>query len=388
MSGVGPASRFRGVDVVRGLAIVLMSLDHIRDYWAATEFAAEDLTHTTIGWFMTRWVTHFCAPAFILLAGTSAYLQLARYGDRSTLSRYLLVRGFWLVVLEIVVVNVSWKAGLPVDYLWLQVIWVIGLSMVVCAGAIWLPYWLVAVVAVAMVAGHDLLTGFSPAPEWRWLWQVLHQRGRFEVLGGSYAIFIAYPLLPWPGVMLLGYLLGRLFVQAPQQAVRWCALMGVALLCAFTLLRAWGRYGDPSSFVLQPTWSLSLLSFLNVSKYPASLQFLCVTLGLCLILLALAQRYEFPAAGLLATFGKVPLFFYLLHIPLINLSAQIWTAVSYGEPVNMLTAGPEDWPEGYQPALWRVYVVWAVLLTTMYFACHAYWRYKVARPGRWWLRLV
>lgn len=388
MSAAISIPRFHSLDVVKGLAIILMALDHIRNYWAPTEFSVLDPSYTSPAWFATRWITHFCAPAFILLAGTSIYLQLAKYGDKSILSRYLLSRGLWLIVLEAVVVNISWNAGLPVDHLWLQVIWVIGLSMIICAGAIWLPDLPLIILAAGMVAGHNLLNGVQLAPDWQWLWHILHQQGGFDVLGGQYGIFIAYPLLPWPGVMLLGYLLGRLFVHVPQRVVYWCTLLGCMALCIFVLLRALGSYGDPSPFMIQPTLVSSLLSFLNVSKYPPSLQFLCVTLGLCLLMLALAQRYKFPGADLLAVFGKVPLFFYVLHIPLINLSSQIWTSVSYGKAVNMLKAGSNEWPIGYQPALWRVYLVWAVLLIVTYFVCNAYWRFKLARPNQWWSRLI
>lgn len=388
MSVATPIPRFRSLDVVKGLAIVLMALDHIRDYWSPNAFSAEDLVYTTPSLFMTRWITHFCAPAFILLAGISAYLQLAKYGDKSILSRYLLSRGLWLIVLEVIIVNISWNAGLPVDHLWLQVIWVIGLSMIICAGAIWLPDLPLILLAIGMIAGHDLLNGVQLAPEWQWLWHILHQQGGFDVFGGQYRVFIAYPLLPWPGVMLLGYLLGRLFVYAPQRVVYWCTLLGCTALGTFVLLRALGYYGDPSSFVAQPTLVFSLLSFLNVSKYPPSLQFLCVTLGLCLLMLALAQRYKFPGANLLAVFGKVPLFFYLLHIPLINLSSQIWTFISYGKAVNMLKASSEEWPVGYQPALWRVYLVWAVLLSVTYFLCRTYWQLKSTRRDVWLLRWI
>jgi len=388
MSSMTHTDRYQGIDVIRGLAIVLMALDHIRDYWAPTAFSTLDLSNTSPAWFMTRWITHFCAPAFIFLAGVSAYLQLAKQGDKMALSRYLLLRGLWLVLLEIVVVNISWKAALPIDYLWLQVIWVIGLSMIFCAAAIWLPVLPLALLAVIMVAGHDLLNGIQPTDGWQWWWHILHQRGGFEVFNSGYHFFIAYPLLPWPGVMLLGYLLGHLYVKYPQHIVPWTTLLGGASLCLFIVLRAWGQYGDPSPYLAQSTSVFSILSFLNVSKYPASLQFIAITLGLCLLLMAFAQRFQFWGASILATFGKVPLFFYLLHIPLIHLSSQIWTALNYGNAVNMLTAGSDDWPVGYEPALWRAYLVWAVFLIGMYFLCRAYWRVKSTRRDVWLLRWI
>ena len=387
VSGGYPAEgRFHSVDVIRGLAIVLMALDHIRDYWAPTEFSALDLSHTSPAWFATRWITHFCAPAFIFLAGASAYFQLAKRGDKADVSQHLLLRGLWLVLLEMIVVNISWKAALPVDYLWLQVIWVIGLSMIICAGAIWLPTLPLAVLAILIVAGHDSFNHFQPAEGW--LWHILHHRGSFEVFNSGYDFFIAYPLLPWPGVMLLGYLFGGLYVKYPQYIVRWSALLGIAFLCLFVLLRIWGHYGDPSPYVSQPTAILSVLSFLNVSKYPASLQFVTVTLGLCLLLLAFAQRFQFWGASVLSTFGRVSLFFYLLHIPLINLSSQLWLALGYGRAVNMLTASSSDWPEGYEPALWRAYLVWAMLLSVTYFLCRAYWQLKSTRRDVWLLRWI
>lgn len=378
--------RLHSIDVVRGLAVVLMALDHIRDYWTPPAFSELDVANTTPAWFMTRWITHLCAPAFILLSGASARLQLAKHGDKAQLSRHFLQRGLWLVLLEVAVVNVSWRAALPTDYLWLQVIWVIGVSMILCAGAIWLPRIPLAMCAVAVIAGHDLLNSVRPAPEWSWLWTILHARGGFSLFNGNYKIFIAYPLLPWPGVMLLGYLLGGLYVEKPQVIARWSALLGIGALFAFVLLRAQIHYGDPSPFEPQLSPNLSIMSFLNVSKYPASLQFLCVTLGLCLLLLACAERYRFIGSDAFATFGRVPLFFYLLHIPLINLSAQLWTGLHYGAAVNMLTTGPEGWPPGYEPALWRAYLVWAVFLIVMYFICRGYWRLRSAPRRRWLLR--
>lgn len=387
MSGA-ESQRFHSVDVIRGLAIVLMALDHIRDYWAPTAFSELDVSQTSPAWFITRWITHFCAPAFILLSGVSARLQLARNGDKPALSRYLLQRGLWLVLLEATIVNISWKFALPADYLWLQVIWVIGLSMIFCAGAIWLPRSLIVTCAVTMIAGHDLLNGVQPAADWSWFWHILHERGGFQVLDSDYEIFIAYPLLPWPGVMLLGYLLGDLYTQQHPSRVRELALLGGTALCAFVVLRAWAHYGDPAPFEPQATALLSTMSFLNVSKYPASLQFLCVTLGMCLLLLAIAERYKSFGTEALAVFGRVPLFFYLLHIPLINLSSQLWTTARYGEAVNMLTTGPDGWPPGYEPALWRAYLVWAVFLIVMYFACLNYWNLRSAPRHRWLLRWV
>lgn len=383
-----PNIRFRSIDIVRGLAIVLMALDHICAYWSPTAFPLLDPQQTTPAWFMTRWITHFCAPAFILLSGVSAYFQLARHGDKLALSRHLLVRGLWLIFLEVVVINLSWKAALPVHYLWIQVIWAIGLSMIVCAGAIWLPRIPLFILAFTIVAGHDLLNGAQPPAGWGWLWNILHQRGGFEVFNTGYEIFIAYPLLPWPGVMLLGYLLGSLYLEKPQDTARWSVLLGLASLCAFVLLRAWLHYGDPSIFEAQATPTQSVMSFLNVEKYPASLQFLSATLGLCLLLLALTQKYEVWGARILEVFGKVPLFFYLLHIPIINLSAHIWTSIKYGRAVNMLTSGPDDWPLDYEPSLWRAYLVWVAILIPMYFICREYWHFKSARRDRWLLQWV
>lgn len=387
MSG-GESERLHSIDAIRGLAIILMALDHIRDYWTPTAFSELDVAQTSPAWFMTRWITHFCAPAFILLSGVSARLQLARNGDKTALSRYLLQRGLWLVLLEVTIVNLSWKFALPSDYLWLQVIWVIGLSMMFCAGAIWLPRSLIVACSVTMIAGHDLLNTIRPDAAWSWLWHILHERGGFEVFGGSYEIFIAYPLLPWPGVMLLGYLLGDLYAQQRPTRVRELTVLGSAALGVFVVLRAWLHYGDPAPFEPRATALLSAMSFINVSKYPASLQFLCVTLGSCLLLLALAERHKSSGTETLEVFGRVPLFFYLLHIPLINLSSQLWLAVRYGETVNMLTTGPEGWPPGYEPALWRAYLVWGVFLIVMYFACLNYWNLRSTPRHRWLLRWV
>lgn len=388
MTGAVSTNRWENVDVVRGFVIALMALDHIRAYWGPTPFEVLDLSQTSFAWFMTRWITHLCAPTFIFLAGVSVYFQLAKSNDKKAVSQHLLMRGLWLILLEVVVVNASWKGVLSFDHLWLQVIWAIGISMVICSALIWLPVSLIAVSAIAMVAGHDLLNHFIPSESMTWLWYVIHQRGGFEIFNSGSELYIAYPLLPWPGVMLLGYLLGRLYVNNPQHVVRWCSILGVASLCLFVLLRGWIQYGDPELYVQQPTLLYSFLSFLNVHKYPASLQYVAVTLGLCLLLLAFAQRFRFYGKDALSTFGKVALFFYLLHIPVIHISSYLWLTLSYGETVNMLLASSTSWPAGYEPALWRVYLVWVVLLVGLYYLCKRYWQLKSERRDVWILRWV
>lgn len=230
------SARLPAIDLLRGLIAVLMTIDHARDFWSATPFRPEDPSQTSVALFVTRWVTHPCAPTFVLLAGLSAYLLLKKTGDKPNLSRFLITRGLWLMLLDVTVLMVLWQFGY--QFVFLQVIWVIGCSMVILAGLIWLPRWAIIAVALVLTAGHNALDGWQPESAW---WTVLHRQNGF-LLAGKLPVFVAYPLLPWPGVMAAGYWLGTRFDRPESDRNRWLTRAGAVLLVVFT----GSLSGDPS----------------------------------------------------------------------------------------------------------------------------------------------
>ena len=394
-------ARLESIDLVRGAVMVLMALDHTRDYVhnVAFTFDPTDLTRTTTLLFLTRWVTHFCAPTFVFLAGVAACLQRARGATTQELSRFLLTRGLWLVVLEFTVVRCGTWFNLDYTFLGvMQVIWVIGVSMIVLAGLVHLPMTAIASFGVAMIVLHNLLDGIrvaswqgpgSPVPDAAdRLWMILHQGNEFFPLltWPGPVVFLIYPLVPWIGVMAAGYAFGRVYDLDAARRRRVLVAAGTAMLVAFIGIRATNLYGDPSPWQAQPTALFTLLSFVNTTKYPPSLLFLLMTLGPMLLVLAWLEprRMHNSAAQALVTFGRVPLFFYLLQWPLahsiaigVSLLAGKDVAYYFMSPPAFFTAAPPD--SGFE--LWMVYVCWVVVVAVLYVLCTWYADVKRRHPG-------
>jgi uncharacterized membrane protein len=382
----GAFPRVEAVDVVRGLVMAVMALDHVREFWGPTPYRPEDLTQAPALLFFTRWVTHFCAPAFVFLSGVSAFLYGQRQGNRRQLSRFLLTRGLWLVVLEVVVIN--FLLQFTYNLFLLQVIWVIGWSMVVLAALVWLPRWTLAVLAAVIIAGQHLLPVAQPVTADNLIGSLLYHAPFFFPLDGLPPLLVAYTPLAWLGVMLAGYAAGPWFTQPAGSRNRVLLGAGLLLLVTFGVVRALNGYGDPSPRAVQPRGTLyTMLSFLNVTKYPPSLAFLCLTLGVALLLLAALDGGRNPVTRWLRTFGEVPFFFYLLHLLLIHGAARLWSALAFGQSFNFSFASPSDWPAGYRPDLLRVYLVWGLVLVALYFPCRWYGRYK-KKHAHWWLSYV
>lgn len=409
----GP-SRIDSIDLLRGIVMVIMMLDHTRDFVHSGifNFDPTDLTKTTAAVFFTRWITHYCAPVFVFLAGTGAYLQLARGKSKRELSRFLVTRGLWLIVLELTVVRFAVLFSLDYRFLGgLQVIWVIGVSMIVLAGLIHLPVKVIAAFGVAMIALHNLLDRVH-VPGWRpgsavpglgaKLWILLHQPFEaFPVVGfPSPVVFVIYPLIPWVGVMAAGYAFGALYQWDAQRRRRLLLIMGSAATALFILIRAINLYGDPSRWSRQSTATFTVFSFLNVTKYPPSLLFLLMTLGPALIALAFFESPNAAArpVGQLSllgrlhkafvTFGRVPLFFYLLqwftaHLIAIvaGLMAGQSVAWQFASPVERFSGPP---PTGVGFRLWVVYVCWVIGVLLLYPLCKWFAGLK-ARRRDWWL---
>jgi uncharacterized membrane protein len=377
------APRVQAIDVVRGLAMVVMALDHAREFWSPTLVRAEDVAQASVLLFLTRWATYFCAPTFVFLSGASIYLYQQKQLSRGLVSRFLLTRGLWLVALEVFVVNliIHWDYSLVL----LQVIWVIGWSMVALAGLIWLPRWLLAALALAIIVGHNALPPIQPVTADTLGWALLHN-GPFVYAPMPLPPFlVAYSIGPWLGVMLAGYLLGPwLQLPLPQrnQRLRWA---GTGLLLLFVLLRATNWYGDPSPWSGQTRgFVYSVLSFVNVTKYPPSLLFDCLTLGVALLLLSVTEQASSRPSQWLRTYGQVPFFYYLLHLLLICGGAWCWTQLAFGKPYNFSFIAINEWPAAYTPSLLRAYAVWLAVVLGLYVPCRWYRRYK-QQHTHWWL---
>jgi len=378
--------RVDSVDLLRGAVMVLMALDHVRDFFSNVRFDSTDLTQTTVALFFTRWVTHFCAPVFVFLAGTGAYLSASRGKTKRELSRFLVTRGFWLVILEPTLIRFGWNFDLNFGFILLGVIWAIGWSMIALAGLIHLPRWVVAFVGVGMIATHNLLDGITPEQLGAWgsLWKVLHVQAIVELLP-NFQLFAMYPLIPWIGVLATGYTFGGMLQGDAAQRRRRLLTLGLAMTVLFVVLRAVNIYGDPIPWSPQKDAMFTFLSFLNCTKYPPSLSYLLMTLGPAIAALALFDRPLDAVGRALTVFGRVPMFYYVLHLYFIHLLAMVTAFATYGrETLNIL---PMSVPENYGYSLPVVYLVWLGVVTALYVPCRWFAGVKKRRRD-WWLSYV
>jgi len=404
-------SRIDSIDLLRGIVMVIMMLDHTRDFVhnAGLQFDPLDLTQTNPAIFFTRWITHYCAPVFVFLAGTSAYLQFARGKSKRELSRFLLTRGLWLIVLEFTVVRLGVTFSFDLRFLgMMQVIWVIGASMIVLAGLIHLPLRLIAAFGILMIALHNLLDKVRVVG-WRGpgsavpgfgakLWIILHQPFEaFPIVGfPSPIVALIYPLIPWVGVMAAGYAFGPLYQMNPSVRRRRLLLLGGISTGLFVVMRAINVYGDPAKWTTQKDLVFTVLSFLNTTKYPPSLLFLLMTLGPAIMLLVWFEPLKNSpglAAGSSAlrnffvTFGRVPLFFYILQWYTAHV-ISVFLHLAFGKPVKWLFQTPLDWfsgpPQGVGFNLATVYVCWIAGVLLLYPLCKWFAGVK-ARRRDWWL---
>lgn len=373
------ARRIDSIDLLRGAIMIVMALDHVRDY-LSPNVNPTDLATTTVPLFFTRWITHLCAPGFMLLAGVSIGLQRARGVTRPALSRFLLTRGLWLVVLEVTVLRMAGFAfTLDPTHPLLLVIWALGVCMMLMAAVVWLPPRLVLPLAVVGIAAHNLLDHVSSTSL---PWLVLHRPGLFD-LGPLHGI-VGYPLVPWVFVMMLGFALAPIFQWEPARLRRLLAIAGAALCVAFVVVRASNVYGDPFPWHSQPRGAAyTVLSFLNCTKYPPSLCFLLMTLGPLLLLLA---AFEHVRAPVVVTYGRVPFFYYVLHIPLIHVVAIVYAQLSIGRSDFLIDMNPitsfADVPT-YGMSLAATYVVWIGVVAALYVPCRWYARVKAASRSPW-----
>ncbi|MDR3417659.1 MAG: heparan-alpha-glucosaminide N-acetyltransferase domain-containing protein [Nevskia sp.] len=377
------APRIASIDLMRGVVMIIMAIDHVRDYFSPFPYEPTDLSKASPALFLTRWITHFCAPTFVFLAGTSAFLYARGAGSRGRVQRFLLTRGLWLVLLELTWISFCWRFDLNgVNF---QVIWALGWSMVVLAALLYLPRAAMAAVGLALVFGHNAFDGWHyrdfPGAA-GWAWALLHEP-RFETLASGYQIAALYPLVPWAGVMALGYVFGDVLLLPAAQRDRWMRGLGGAAVLLFILLRLSNYYGDAQQWTANARGTLyTLLDALNTTKYPPSLQYLLMTLGPVLLLLPWLERWRGALADRVTVFGRVPFFFYLLHLPLIHLASDIAVRIAFRTTVPAFS---KQLPAGYEPSLARVYLVWLLLILLLYPLCRWYAGYKARHKEYWWL---
>ena len=390
------AYRMSSLDMLRGLVIALMALDHVRDFMmtAAVQDPTADPTTGPL-LFATRWITHFCAPTFVFLAGTSAGLMATRKSPRE-LASFLFTRGLWLIFLEVFVISLTWSfapTGIAefggFTYVAFQVIWAIGASMVVLAGAQFLGRRACLVIGAAIVLGHNLLDAVWPAASTTGstapLWAVLHARQLYEF--GPFRFFFSYPLLPWIGVMFLGYGSAGIFEQPAKTRDAWLLRIGIAVAIAFILLRALNVYGDPQPWHVDPAGTAaSVMSFLGTTKYPPSLLYILMTLGPAAIACAYADGLQGPVRNALVTLGRAPLAFYVAHLYLIHALA-ILLGIAQGFSAEQFFTHYRFFPAGFGVGLAGVYLIWIAVVAMLYPLCR--WVAAVkARRQDWWLSYV
>jgi uncharacterized membrane protein len=376
-----PSSQGRlfSIDALRGLVMILMVLDHTRIYFHADAllFDPTDLTKTNPILFMTRWLTHFCAPVFVFLAGTGVFLSLSYGKPKKEIVHFLVTRGLWLVILELTLIHFFWEFNF--NFLNASILWVLGWSMVILAGLIFLPHWIVIFGGILTIASHNLFDGVRSDSFglFHWLWTILHHPGRFEVVEGL-ALKVRYPLIPWVGVMAVGFGFGKLWLLERTRRRPWMLSLGVFLTLLFVFIRITNSYGDPRPWLIYQNGWWTFFSFINLEKYPPSLLYLLATLGPAIIILALFDQFRAPGIliGPLAVFGQVPLFFYMVHLFLIHAWSVISVYVEYGQ-TPVLDHSGYDLPV--------VYLVWLAVVVMLYPVCRWFTAFKKhrSRDHKW-----
>ena len=374
--------RVESVDLLRGVIMIIMALDHTRDYFTNAGNPT-NLATTTTALFFTRWITHFCAPGFFLLTGTGAYLSLRRK-SKAELSRFLITRGLWIMLLEVVVMRFAYQFNFDYKVTFLIVIWTLGVAMIFLGLLVRLPVSAITGIGAVMIAGHNLLDRLKVSGP---LWSVLHTPG--FLIEGERTVFHTYPLIPWIGVTAVGYGLGQIYDWEPERRRRFLVRAGLAMIAAFVVLRGLNVYGDPRPWSVQPTTWFTVLSFINTTKQAPSLLFLLMTLGPALLFLRAVDGGTPRALGPALTIGKVPLFYFITHFTLIHLLAVIVTYARYGTAHWMFESPdlgnyPFTQPPGWGYGLPVVYLVWAVVVLLLYPLCRWYADLKRRRTD-WWL---
>ncbi len=387
--------RIESIDIIRGIAMVIMALDHVRDYFHITAFTDDplNLATTTPLLYFTRWITHFCAPIFVFLSGTSVYLQSLRK-TKKELSAFLIKRGLWLIFAEFVIIAFAWTFNPFYNFIPMQVIWAIGISMVILGLAIRLPYHFILVLGLVIVFGHNLLDIPEAVPGFKagFFWDLMHH-GNFAPYAymPNHFFVIVYPFLAWTGVMMLGYCTGIFFTAKFSAELRQKIIfrLGMALILFFVIVRFINIYGDPVAWTTQKNGLYSFFSFMKVNKYPPSLLYLCITIGPALMLLAFMEKIKNGFTNIMVVFGRTAFFYYIIHLYLIHLIGAI-VFFAKGNSMQQAIDSMQNLPfmflipgQGFGLAV--VYGVWAAVIIALYPLCKWYDKYKTSHKEKWWL---
>ena len=389
-----PGTRLLSIDALRGLVMIIMALDHVRDFFHADAvvFSPTDLSRTTPVLFFTRWITHYCLPVFMFAAGMGVYLY-GRSRTRGQLSRFLWTRGLWFIALELTVMQFAYNFNFSLRFLiLLLILWIFGICLLAMAALVYVPVRWLAALSVAVIMLHNCLDGIRAAQfgSTAWVWNLLHQPGVIPVAGKM--ALVTYTFLPWIGVMAAGFCFGRVYQLEPDARRRVMLKLGLALTTAFIALRAWNHYGDPAPWTHQKSALFTALSFLNCTKYPGSLDFLLMTLGPALLVLAWFDRMAFKPANPLVVFGRVPMFYFILHFYLIHVLAVLGAWLRYGSSAARFVFNPLPsmggpsalFPANFGYSLWTVYGMWLLVVVVLYPVCRWFAKVKATRRD-WWL---
>ena len=388
------STRIESIDILRGIVMIIMALDHVRDY-TNTGYMFVDPTNletTTPMLFFTRWITHFCAPIFVFLAGTSAFLYGSKKKSKNGLAKFLFTRGLWLVLIELTVVNFSWTFDISLSVHIFQVIWAIGICMIFLSALIYLPKKGLLALGVIILFGHNLLDGFTQqgAEPLSLLWYYTHQFN-FQVINeGQGMLAIAYPFLPWLGIIILGYCFGEFYQKSfnPKIRKRWLLRLGIGSITLFFILRFINVYGDLNPWSSQEDITYTILSFFNVTKYPPSLIYTLMTLGPAFLFLYGIESVKNRITNILIVFGRVPFFYYIIHLYLIHFIGMIGLVI-LGENWQELILTVDRFKSGYLFNvgfdLWVTYIVWFLVIVILYPICNRYMKYKLNNKDKWWL---
>ena len=386
-------NRIASIDLLRGLVMIIMALDHVRMYFGYGTWYAEptNLGTTTPLLFFTRWITHFCAPAFIFLAGTSAFLYGTRKANVKDTARFLFTRGLWLIFVELVIVNFAWTFDITYSFRILQVIWAIGVSMVALSALAFLPNRLILTIGMILVFGHNLLDAITAqgSSAGDLLWYALHQPSSVFI-DPTHLINFVYPVLPWIGLMALGYVFGVFYKKdfSAEQRQRWLFTFGICATLLFILLRGLNWYGEPRPWQMQRSFMFTVMSFLNTTKYPPSLHFLLMTMGPALMFLSAVETVGNRLTRPVIVFGRVPFFFYIVHLYIIHALATGWLVIAgrdWTEYILSARAIASGSLSNFGLGLEAVYLIWISILLLLYPICRWYQSYKENNPWKWWL---
>lgn len=384
--------RIPSIDFLRGVVVIIMALDHVRMYFGHGTWYSEptNLSTTTPLLFFTRWITHFCAPVFVFLTGTSAFLYGSNQTRTSKVAWYLFTRGLWLVFAELMVVNFAWTFDITFSFRILQVIWAIGLSMIILSALVFLPIKAIMVLGVIIIFGHNLLDSIevhgTSASDL--IWYVLHQPNTLFL--GNTIVSLVYPVLPWLGLMTLGYGFGMLYASDDSEATRrrWLLGIGLGAMLLFISLRGFNLYGEPREWSTQRSFIFTVMSFLNTTKYPPSLHFLLMTMGPALVFLAWSEKIQSRFTSPVVIFGRVPLFFYIIHLYLIHalaLLALVFSGRDWHEYILSAQELGSGTLSNFGLSLEAVYLIWILVIMLLYPLCKWYQTYKEENPDKWWL---